>query len=128
MNIRNLYISFLSLTMITGILIILKVPYFNFLSVIYGFILYPFYIAKLLNLAFKISSYVKKKHPEFYEKHKTITSSFEGKMISLDKSDVLKLNDKLLLEYHYETKKLIALLFYIFLSIFILTILIIVIK
>ncbi|MFH6996061.1 hypothetical protein [Flavobacterium sp. FlaQc-48] len=128
MNIRNLYISFLSVTIITGLLIILKVPYFNFLSLIYGFILYPFYITKLLNLAFKMSSHVKKKHPEFYEKHKTFTSSFEGKMISLDKSDVLKLNDKLLLEYHYETKKLIALLFYIFLSIFMLTILIIVIK
>ena len=64
MNIRNLYTSFLIVTLVTGILIILKITYFNFLSLIYGFILYPFYIVKLLNLAFKMSSYVKKTHPD----------------------------------------------------------------
>jgi hypothetical protein len=125
MNIRNLYISFLIVTLVSVILIILKITYFNFLSLIYGFILYPFYIVKLLKLAFKMSSYVKKTHPDFYEKHKTLTNSFEGKMVSLDKSEILKLNDKTLLDYYFEIKKLIKLMFLTFLFVFILTVLII---
>ncbi|KIA91788.1 hypothetical protein B8T70_21110 [Flavobacterium sp. AJR] len=125
MNIRNLYITFLIATLFTGVLIVLKVRYFNYLSLIYGFILYPIYIAKLLNLASKVSSYIKKVHPDFYEKHKTLTNSFEGKIVSLDKSEILKLNDKIVLDYYIEIRKLIALLFLTFLFIFLLSVLMI---
>lgn len=126
MNIRNLYTSLLIVTLVAGILIILKVPYFNFLSLIYGFILYPFYIIKLMKLATKVSSYVKKVHPDYYEKHKMLTNSLDGKMVLLDKSDILKLNDKLVLDYYYENKKLVTLLLLTFLFTFVLTVLIIV--
>jgi hypothetical protein len=125
MNIHKSYTIFLIVTFLTAILTAIKTPYYNYLPIIYGFILYLFYSIKCLNLTFKSSSYIQKTHPSFYEKHKTTTNSFEGKTVSLYKSEILKLNDKIALDYYIKIKRLIILMFLTFLSIFVLSLLII---
>ncbi len=126
MSTRNLYIGFVAVTLLVGLLIISKVKYYNYLSIVYSFILYPFYIRKCLRLAFKVSSYIKENHPPFYLKHKTLTNSFlGGKIVSLDKGEILKLEDKIVLDYYIRIRKYIMLMFLTFLFFFIFSVMIV---
>lgn len=122
MNKNSLYLSFVIVTFLIGISISFEFIIPNYLPILYLLILFPFYIWKCLTLIFKSSSYIKEMHPSFYEKHKSVTDSFDGKIVFLDINEIKKLNDKVIIDYRSRIMKLFTLiiltfLFFLFFSI-----------
>lgn len=122
------YISFSITTFLIGILISFELVIRNFLPIIYLLILFPYYIWKCLDLIFISTSYIKEKYPDFYEKQKSTTNSLDGKIVFLDKTEIKKLNDKIIIDYRKEIVKLYVLLFLTFLFFLLFSVLVVLIK
>ena len=108
-------ISFL----ISILLIVIKLKFSNYLPIIFGLAFYPYLIYKWMAVAFESSSYIKKYHVDFYNKHKSFTNSFDGKMVhltSFSNSELEKLNDLKILEFKDEITKKTNLMFFCFLG------------
>ena len=121
---RSLFLSFVLITLVTGLLIILDFSFSKYLSITYLSVLFPLYISKCLHLIVKSSSYIQKTHPAYYEKHKSVTEAFEGKIVYLPKQEIEKLSDEIVSNHRLKIKQLVILigltfLFFIIYSIFI---------
>lgn len=125
---NSLFLSFVLISFSVGLLIILRVFFNNYLSIIYLLTLFPFYIGKCLNLIFLSSSYIKKSHPVFYEKHKSFTNSLDGKIVYLDKKEILKLEDNVVENYYLKIKQYFYLIVLTFVLFIIFSIMIIIMK
>ncbi|MCF6133557.1 hypothetical protein [Flavobacterium wongokense] len=120
-------VAYSLITILFSILIFFKLPYSNFIPVIYLIIFYPFFILKWLKLINVFSIYLKNKHIDFYNKNKSLTYSFgDANMVfNFDENEIKKLNDPLAVEYAQEIKRIRKLMYFCFFGFIILVIILI---
>lgn len=79
-----------------------------------------------MKVTFDSSSYIKKNHPDFYIKNKTITESLDGKVVNLfsaSNEEICKLKDPKILVFKNDLKKVRQLLLLSFFAISLLSLL-----
>lgn len=114
--------------LVSTFLIFLKLRFSNYLPIIYGLMFYPFLIFRMMNVLFESSSYVRQNHLKFYEKHKTLTSSLDGKIVNLFSASTTELeilNDPKVLMFKDDLKKVRRLLLICFFCLFLLALLVV---
>lgn len=104
---------------ISGVAIIARVPFSNFLPIVFALLFAPFLMYKWANLAFTSSAYIRKNHSEFYEKYKTMTLGTDGKIVDLfaaSETEISNLLDQNVTDFRRQIREMRKLIVFSFLG------------